>query len=290
MEDIRKHDRIQTQIISACQHLGIEAKQEYRGKGWRADVFIPNDLRPIAFEIQLSAQSLSKTLERQSKYVRDKILGCWLFENPIPKLIAERPDLPVFYVEENINSNLFVNLGTRRKVDLVTFLESFIHNNIQFRSIAKTNSIQKIKLVFYEMTCWKCNELNHLFYVATPFHSSCNAEIQPEEALWESNSIEYRPEIIKLATDFADSSPDLNLKLGHIKERFSHTVGKSYMSFGCYKCDSIFGDFYVMDAKMDVLYDTDSISHIGQIELKQTFELDIPHWCFPEDGHFCGDH
>ena len=29
MEEIRKHDRIQTQIISACQHLGIEAKQEY---------------------------------------------------------------------------------------------------------------------------------------------------------------------------------------------------------------------------------------------------------------------
>jgi hypothetical protein len=290
MEDIRKHDRIQTQIISVCQHLGIEAKHEYRGKGWRADVFIPSDIRPIAFEIQLSPQSLSKTLQRQSKYIRDEIIGCWLFENPIPKLIDERPDLPVFYVEENDNLDLIVNLGTRRKIDLHTFLESFISNNIQFRPIAKTNSIQTVKLVFYEMTCWKCKELNHIFYVATPFHSSCNAEIQPEEALWESNSIEYRPEIIKLATDFTENSPDLNLKLGHIKERFSHTVGKSYMSFGCYKCDSIFGDFYVMDAKMDVMYDTDSISHIGQIELKQTFELDIPHWCFPEDGHFCGDH
>src|SRR5690606_9863349 len=126
MDEMRKHDRIQMQIISACQHLGIEATQEYSGKGWRADVFIPNDTKAIAFEIQISPQSLSRTLERQSKYIRDEILGCWLFEKPIPKLVEERPDLPVFYVEDNENSDLMVNLGTRRKINLQTFLENFI--------------------------------------------------------------------------------------------------------------------------------------------------------------------
>jgi hypothetical protein len=290
MEDIRKHDRIQMQIISACERLGINAKQEYSGKGWRADVFIQSDTRPIAFEIQLSPQSLSKTLLRQSKYIRDEIIGCWLFENPIPKLNEERPDLPVFYVEDNDNSDLMVNLGTRRKIDLQTFLENFISNKIQFRHIANTNPIQNIKIVFYEMTCWKCKELNHLFYVKTPFTSTCNAIIKPEEALWESNSIEYKPEIIELASNFVDSKKDLNLRLGQIKERFSNTVGHSYMSFGCYKCDSIFGDFYVMDAKVDAMYDTTLISHQGQIELKQIIELNIPHWCFPANGHFCSDH
>lgn len=80
MENITKHNRIQMQIISACERLGIDARQEYSGKGWRADVFIPNDTRPIAFEIQLSPQSLSKTLQRQSKYIRDEILGCWFLK------------------------------------------------------------------------------------------------------------------------------------------------------------------------------------------------------------------
>ena len=289
MDNPRKHDRIQAQIISTCNDLGIEAKQEYRGKGWRADVFVPRNQKPIAFEIQISPQSLTKTLTRQSKYIHDGVIGCWLFENPIPKLINERPDLPVFYVEDK-GETLIVNLGDRRKIDLQTFLENFISDKIQFISIAKTKPIQNINLVFYEMTCWKCKELNHLFYVETPFYSSCNAIIKVEEGLWDSSSIEYQPEIIELAEKFVDNRKDLNLKLAQIKERFSHTVGDSYMSFGCYKCDSIFGDFYVMDAKMEVVYETDKINCQGQIELRKTYELNIPHWCFPSDRNYCDTH
>lgn len=290
MDEIKKHDRIQKQIISACQNLGIIAKQEFRGNGWRADVFVPNDNTPIAFEIQLSPQTLKKTLERQSKYIGEKILGCWLFEKPIPKLINERPDLPVFYVEDDANGNLIVNLGTRRKVDLQNFLENFISGNIRFMTVAKTNPIQTPKIAFYEMTCWKCKELNHLFYVATPFYSSCHAQIKPEEALWESNSVEYNPEIIAAVKDFIKCRPNLAIKLAEIKERYSNTVGSSYMSFGCNKCDSIFGDFYVMDAKLDAMYDEEATSFDGEIKLLQTYEMNIPHWCFPDNGLFCGEH
>jgi hypothetical protein len=49
-----------------------------------------------------------------------------LFENPIAKLNEERTDLPVFYVEAKKDSNLVVNHGDRRKVDLNIFLENFI--------------------------------------------------------------------------------------------------------------------------------------------------------------------
>lgn len=284
-----KHFRIQMAIISVCKNLGIEAIPEYRGKGWRSDVYVPNNGKPIAFEVQLSAQSLVKTIERQSKYIRDGITGCWLFENPLPKLKEERLDLPVFYVEDNNDSNLMVNLLDRRKVELHIFLENFIANNIQFKSIAKTSALQTVKLVFYKMECWKCKTLNHLFYVETPFYSSCNVKIKPEEALWESNKIEYKLEIIELARKFVENRGDLNLKLGEIKKRFSNTVNKSYMSFGCYKCDSIFGDYYVMDAKFDVMYDQNATNFQDEIELKETFEINIPHWCFPANGQFCGD-
>ncbi len=233
---------------------------------------------------------MSKTLERQSKYVTDGILGCWLFEKPISKLNTERPDLPVFYVEDKENSNLLVNLGDRRKIDLRTFLENFISNNIQFKPFANTNSTQTVRLKFYEMECWKCGELNHLFYVDTPFYSSCNAKIKPKEALWESNIIEYRPEIIELARKFIDNRKDLNLKMGQIKERFSNTVKKSYVSFGCYKCARIFGDFHVMEAKQEAMYDPNTITHEEEIILKETLEIKIPHWCFPDNGQFCGEH
>ena len=292
MEDFRnisKHDRIQKEIVSTCQDLGIKATQEYRGNGWRADVYIPNNNKPIAFEIQLSPQTLKRTLDRQSKYIKDGIIGCWFFENPVSKLNEERPDLPLFYVEDQINSRLQVNLSDRRKVDLHTFLQNFISSNIQFKSIAISKAKQLVSLVFYEMECWKCHAMNHLFYVETPFYSACNAKIKPAEALWGSNSIEYRPEIIELAQRFVESRKDLDLKLAQIKERYSKTVGDAYTSFGCYKCDSIFGDWFVMEAKLDLMYGPNELTHQGEIELSENFELSIPHWCFPDNKQFCGE-
>ena len=285
--NIKKHDRIQMEIVSAFNDLGIEATQEYRGHDWRADVYVPNNGKPIAFEIQLSPQSLRKTIERQSKYIRDGILGCWFFENPVSKLNEERPDLPLFYVEDLVDSNLQVNLGDRRKVGLHTFLQNFISNNIQFKSVAVTKTKQLVTLVFYKMECWKCHEMNHLFYVDTPFYSACNAMIRPEEALWESNRIEFRPEIIELAQNFLENRKDLDLKLGQIKKRYSKTVENSYTSFGCYKCDSIFGDWYVMEAKIDIMYEPKELFYQGEIELKDSVELPIQHWCFPDNKQFC---
>jgi hypothetical protein len=76
-----KHGRIQAEIVSTLQDMGIEAIQEYCGKDWRADVLVPNSGKPIAFEIQLSAQSLQRTIERQSKYIRDEIIGVSLTTN-----------------------------------------------------------------------------------------------------------------------------------------------------------------------------------------------------------------
>lgn len=287
--NITKHDRIQLAIVAACHDLGIEAIQEYGGHGWRADVFIPNNHNRIAFEIQLSPQSLKKTLERQSKYIRDGIIGCWLFEKPVKKLTEERQDLPVFYVEEKEDSTLHVNLGERRKVDLHTFLENFISNNIQFKETAITKTKQLVNLVFCEMECWKCHEMNHIFFVDTPFYSACNAVIQPEEALWESNSMEYRPEITELAQQFVKNRKDLDLKLGKIKKRYSKTIEDSYTSFGCYNCDSIFGDWFVMEAKIDIMYGPKELTFQGEIELNGKVELPIPHWCFPDNKEFCGN-
>lgn len=283
-----KHDRIQQEIVSACHDLGIKATQEFSGNDWRADVYVPNNDNPIAFEIQLSPQSLRKTLERQSKYIRDGVIGCWFFENPVSKLNEERPDLPLFYVEDSPGTRLNVNLGDRRKIDLHTFLQNFISNTIKFKSLAITKTKQLVNLVFYEMECWKCKEMNHLFYVDSPFYSSCNAEIKPTEALWQSNSMEFRPEIIALAQNFVEIKN--NLKLGQIKKRYSNTVGDSYTSFGCYKCDSIFGDWYIMEAKMELQYGPKDLTYNGEIDLKERIELPIPHWCFPDNGKFCEHH
>ena len=74
----------------------------------------------------------------------------------IGKLNEERPDLPLFYVDYSDEHGLLVYLGTRRIVDLSTFVKNFISNKIQFKSVAETSKIQQVDLVFYDMKCWKC--------------------------------------------------------------------------------------------------------------------------------------
>src|SRR5262245_40885257 len=92
-----KHDEIKAEIFAVCKDFGFDATQEYQGKGWRADVLVTKNADRFAFEIQISPQTLKKTLERQAKYTRDGIRGCWLFEKSPSKLSEERPDLPLFY-------------------------------------------------------------------------------------------------------------------------------------------------------------------------------------------------
>ena len=87
------HEQVQYQILDICTSLGLSAQTEYRGKDWRADVFVPIDERKYAFEIQLSPQSLRKTQERQAKYIRDGIVGCWLFEKEPARQKSEMEDL-----------------------------------------------------------------------------------------------------------------------------------------------------------------------------------------------------
>lgn len=283
-----KHDSIKAEIFAACNDLGFSATQEYKGKGWRADVYAVKDTKKVAFEIQISPQSLKKTLERQEKYIRDEVIGCWLFEKPPSKLSDERPDLPLFYVIEQIDNSFSVSLSGRKELRLHDFLEQFLSENIKFSNVARTTPEQKVKLVFYEMECWKCKAMNHIYYVETNFRSACNATIHSYETLWGSDKNAHRPEIIALAREFIETEQGKNIKLGEIKRRFSKTVQDSYLSFGCYKCDSIFGDWYVMEAEMEAVYGYGQVATIERIvKLGENIELSIPHWCYPGELPFC---
>ncbi len=284
-----KHKEIQDAILEACKNLGFNTMQEYRGNGWRADVFAANEVVKFAFEIQTSPQSLKTTLERQQKYIRDGINCCWLFEKS-PKLQDERPDLPVFCVHQNDDSSFTVSLNGRRELALQEFVEAFLQRRIKFCNVARTSAKQSIGLVFFEMKCWKCKAINHVYDVdvQTFFRSSCNALIQTQEmmSLWDSEGVQYMPEIIQLAQKLAKTK---GLMLGPIKRRYSKTVHDSYVSFGCYKCDSIFGDYFVMEAALEAAYDPNTIRLQGEIELLNSIEIPLQHWCYPGKLPFCDE-
>ena len=159
--ELSKHDEIQAEILAACKELGFDAIQEYRGKDQRADILASKNSGRYAFEIQISPQSLKKTLARQAKFARHGVTGCWLFEKPTSKLSIERPDLPVFYVTKLQDASFSVSLSGRKELPLHQFIEKFMSGGIKFCGTARTKPEQHVKLVFFEMKCWKCKTMNH---------------------------------------------------------------------------------------------------------------------------------
>lgn len=281
------HDTIKKEIFSICNKLGYRAIEECRGNGWRADILVMHDDRKIAFEVQITRQTLKRTLERQAKFVADNVIGCWLFEKEPAKQQQELESLPSFKLE-NVENTIYVSLKNRKSIPLEDFIRDFVQGNIKF--CENLNILPKVNIEFIEMECYKCGEVNHIFYIA-PFITPCNTKITYDECkMWESDKLIFRPEILNKITEYSKTDKGKYLNLSKIKNRYSNTVGDSYMSFGCNKCDSLFGDFYIsraiFEAQCGINKIVDKISldvEIEDIDLSRP----IPHWCHSGNDVFC---
>lgn len=288
-----KHDEIVGIIHTLCTNMGFKTHKEYRGNGWRADIFVEKGDKKIAIEVQLSPQSPKILNERQNLYIRDGIQGCWLYlerpkTRPRFKTIQENSDLPLFYISSA--DPIKVSLVDKRKeVGLSDFLKAFLNDGIKFCNKVKTHDSQKVKIIFYPMECWKCGALNYLYYLDKPYFSSCNFPIEEMEAMWSGENFEFRPEILKAVMDYLKSEPGKEIHMGEIKQRFSKTVQHEYKSFGCYKCDSLFGDFFVMEEKLFARYEKAEKFFETTIYPTKIITMKLPHWCFPDDKKFCDE-
>ena len=269
------HDNVKSVISRICYKLGYDVREEYKGKDWRADVVVLVEQKMYAFEIQTSRQNLEKTLNRQNKYIRDNIIGCWLFEKE-PKQKEELESLPLFRISND--ENLTVSLKDRNKIPLEEFIPYFLNDKIKFCQVVNPQSLE---IRFIEMKCWKCWHTNHIYYIGD-LTSSCNAKIfQGDIEMWDSNKLIFEPEIVTAVMKFVEKHKELNLAT--IKERYSLTVDKKYRSFGCSKCDSIFGDWFVRGAIIDSWYGDGVINKliIPKKLINFDMKMELPHWCHP---------
>ena len=280
------HDALKDAIIKVCKELGHDAFEEYRGKGWRADVYVEANGQKYAFEVQVTPQSLRKTYERQAKYIRDGITCCWLFERESRNMKEEFEELPLFKFVQTPNGGFEVSLKGRKTLLLMDFVRDFINNRIRFCHHVKRSPLIDVK--FIQMDCWSCGTVNYIYHV-WPLKSTCNAELMYDDNLWESDKFVFHPEIVKKVKEYVNSDSGKHLPMGEIKERYSGMVGHSYMSFGCCKCDAIFGDFYVREAILDSWYNEEDIVDHLEIEVNaaETIQEELPHWCHPGDLVFC---
>lgn len=304
-----QHLLAKTEIVRACKRVGYDAKTEVSGSDWRADVLASKlgkqGLIQIAFEVQWSPQTLQITQERQAKYERDEIRGCWFFRKP-PKSEPTK-SLPMFNLALEPDNSLVVHMNDR-KTPLSKFIEDLLSRRIRFCDCYRLKPTQYIRINFFPVTCWKCMKNHHIYWLEehlalsycgkqlyTPdleirFRSDLEKYLRPdlEEAL--------RPEVIAAAKSFCKTDKAKNITMGEIKPRYSRTLGKYYQSFGCPWCDDpIFANQYNFEEYCIVYYD-DNIPKITweyyhndtQANVTDLRVLDYAeHWCYPETGEFC---
>lgn len=278
------HDNIKNMVAQICRKLGYATREEFKGKDWRADVFVLANGIKYAFEIQSSIQSVRKTLERQAKYIRDGVIGCWLFEKE-PKQKNELENLPLFRLNNNNdNDNVTVSIKDRKEISLEVFIKDFLHGNIKFCS--SLNPLE-LEVRFIKMDCWKCRHENHIYYIGDLI-TPCNAKIFfGDIEMWISEKLMFTPEIVEKVLDHSKVNNKLNMAT--IKERYSNTVGNTYLSFGCSKCDSIFGDWFVFEAIIDTWYGDGVVDKmmISKKVIPVDLKSETPHWCHPGENDFC---
>ena len=277
------HETVQQAILDACESAGIRAEMEYKGDGYVADVMAFVNEKKYAFEVQVSRQSLNKTKERQEKYLHDGVTCCWLFEIEPGRESVELESLPIFQLVDT-QDGIGVSLKGRKILSIKEFVLDFVEGKIKFCNSLKPLPIITVR--FVEMQCWRCGSVNHIYFLE-PFHTACNIELTFDEMMWVNDKFSFNPQIIEEIKKYSSTEAGKHLNLSTIKERFSRTVGRSYMSFGCSKCDSIFGDWYVQEAMIDTLYDEPKDIYSFELDLDLPINMDIPHWCHPGEHDFC---
>lgn len=277
------HLMAQNAILETCSQLNYPAQMECHCDGYIPDVMVFVGNTKYAFEIQITPQSLKRTLDRQARYTRDGIIGCWLFEKEPSKIHYEMEELPLFKIEVEDNL-LFVSLKGRKRLPIDVFIRDYLNGRIKFCHQIKPLPIVTVN--FIEYPCWKCGTLHYIYYLDN-FHTACNIQITANDHLWSDNKTMFDSKIVKAIQDYAKTEKGSHLVLPTIKERYSHTVGKSYMSFGCSKCDSIFGDFYIHEAIIDTIYEDSKDSYSFEASIDLNTPLHLPHWCHPGVNDFC---
>jgi len=270
-------------VIRGCHAAGFTAKSECSEGGWRADVLAIKSTLRLAFEIQWSSQTAEETEERQSLYAKSNVRGCWFFRRT-PAMLKPQNETPAFELNFEDRAPV-VNIG-KRSCALTAFTEALLTRKVRFCGSLMALPQQKLLIAVAAMKCWKCHSLSTIYYIDSDLRTACGAEIPVEDVTWSDEKLEFTPAIENAVISHVVGG---NLpKLGHIKRRFSRTIKRAYVSFGCANCDAIFGDWPLRDFILENRCNENREMIEVDIALPGPYSVPVPHWCFAESSQHCG--
>lgn len=288
-----QHLKAKNEILLACRDSGWFASSEVARGEWIADVLAENGDSKIAFEVQWSPQTFERTKERQDHYKKSGVRGCWFFKNPPReardwnKNVIALKELPLFQLIECPSSDLYIEFDNTC-IPLRDFVKLLLSKQLKFCRGYTSSEVQSIEIVFWETSCWRCGTNQHVFHATGAFGnliSRCNNEMRHSYS-----KLEFHSSILKEVYKILKSEEGKDLKLGQIKKRYSKTVKSSYLSFGCYECDALFGAHFMREEILFNAYNNPegTVKFIKPIELTPAINDErSPHWCYSQTGQFC---
>lgn len=255
-----------TCITDVCKANGWSAEENVKTEKWKADVVVEYGNYKVAFNVCKSPRKVEETYQAMRK---ERVCGCWLL---LPSKNSTFLDstLPCFYLIEADDIQVCFEPPYRNEtspIALSDFVKSIVEGRIK---LADKMKVHYADVCFIENTCCKCGAKSHIYFIS---------RLYSDEGIETTESgLAFNTYVIRAIQTHIASHPELGIRLGAIKPRYSKTVNDTYMSFGCCKCDSIFGDFFVQDAIMDCYYDTDKLPKI-RIDLSEA-NIEIPVRCW----------
>lgn len=250
---------LQNIISNVSGENGWNVERDVKGQGWKAKYLITIGSVKMAVNIGGQRHNVQNALHN----MKDAgIKGCWLYESN--RNIDIEKQLPQFYVEDGevcLDSNVKLSIGR--------FLELYAKDKIEWKRDSK---IKYINVYPFHPECYSCGHQISAYFIHSMITSSGDY-VQDAE----SDIDIFSPDIKDIIIRYFEAHPELEYKFS-IKTRYSRTMNEEYLSFGCDKCDAIFGNHYYNEYKMDLIYDDnpESIHRIDIESLNKVFFY--PHW------------
>lgn len=302
-----EHLRAKMEIVKSCREAGWAATPEARSLdgSWRADVLAEHGRKRIAFEVQLSPQRRDETEGRQARYAADGIRGCWFvkarqiepstfnIDAHFRNAAHELPAFPLF-VDEPSTLRVGLRYGLDECAGMTVPLDTFVHalltRQVHFATHVTATTPHHPQVIFIPYSCWSCGAKAHIYFVKDdPLpRSACGREVRAfdDSGNWEDRA--FAPEIIRAVRAYVASPDGRAIRPGSIKKRLSKTRNASYLSFGCPRCDAIFGSHYLFDVITEATYTMAEHAHIVALPARRgLLRAYSPHWCYTPSGAGC---
>ncbi|WP_341936257.1 competence protein CoiA [Marinimicrobium sp. C2-29] len=250
-----EHIYLKNLVSTIALKNGWEVSSEHDGETpdgekWTADVFCTNGTSKIAFEIQWSSQTRDEFFRRQNKYKSSGVRAAWIVKlrSNMHYYIGDIPyqfDTPVFGIKYRSKTEGMTSLYVPQFDKPV---EEFVSGMLQ-GSLAwtpKPGDLLKANIIPHYENCWKCKrETGVVLGVSFVGHEGFEVDFK-------KFSEDDVPEIIMNNVGAKELYQN---KIGAIKKRYSGTVGRTYISNGCFYCDALMGNFYLFRSLTEYMGD-----------------------------------